>query len=67
MDGGKDRTTDVEQRLRAIQVDAQDTCVFWTARDGTYVTLRQCMYCMYGKFGSGYVGIGERGVCRFKR
>lgn len=63
----KDRTEEVEHRLHAIRVDAQDTCAFWAPKDGSFAMIQQCQYCLYGKFGDGDAYIWQNGLCEFKR
>lgn len=67
MEGQKDRTGELEHRLRAIRIDPQDTCAFWTPKEGIFVTVQQCQYCLYGKFGDGNAEMWQSGLCKFRR
>lgn len=67
MDVLTERTSEVEQRLKAIQVDTRDGCAFWKARDGGLVQLHQCWYCSYGQFERENPDIHQKGLCKFKR
>ncbi len=61
-----ERTSEVEQKLKAIQVDTRDGCSFWKARDGGLVQLHQCWYCSYGQFDRENPDVHQKGLCKFK-
>lgn len=62
-----DRTSEVEQKLRAIHIDTQDGCSFWRAREGSMVQIHQCWYCAYAKFDRENPDVHQKGLCKFKR
>lgn len=62
-----DRTSEVEQKLRAIHIDTRDGCSFWRARDGSMVQIHQCWYCAYAKFDRENPDLNQKGLCKFKR
>ncbi len=62
-----DRTSEVEQKLRAIHIDTRDGCSFWRARDDSMVQIHQCWYCAYAKFDHENPELNQKGLCKFKR
>lgn len=62
-----DRTSEIEQKLKAIHIDTRDGCSFWTARSGSMVHLRQCWYCAHGQFDRENPDVHQTGLCKFKR
>lgn len=62
-----DRTSEIEQKLKAIHIDTQDCCSFWKARDGSMVKIHQCWYCTYGQFNREDPDVHQKGLCKFMR
>lgn len=62
-----DRTSEVEQKLKAIHIDTRDGCSFWKARDGSMVQIHQCWYCAYSQFNRENPDVHQKGLCKFKR
>lgn len=67
MDILTDRTSEIEQRVKAIHIDTRDGCSFWKARDGSMVQIRQCWYCAYSQFNRENPDVHQEGLCKFKR
>ncbi|NLS84309.1 MAG: hypothetical protein GXZ14_01660 [Ruminococcaceae bacterium] len=61
-----DRTSEVEQKLKAIHIDTRDGCCFWKARDDSMVKIPECWYCAYGQFDRERTNIHQKGLCKFK-
>ena len=61
---GKDRTAELEERLRALHVNSEDTCAFWKKNAETVLTLRRCHYCAFYEQDSALSSLV--GLCRFK-
>ena len=62
-----DRTSEVEQKLRAIHIDTRDGCSFWRPRDDSMIQLHQCRYCIYSQFDRENADVSQKGLCKFKR
>ncbi len=62
-----DRTSEVEQKLKAIQIDTRDGCSFWRAWDGSMIQIHQCWYCAYASFNRENPDLNQIGLCKFKR
>ncbi len=61
-----DHTTYLEQRLKALQIGAKDTCSFFSQRDGNIINLRKCRYCKYASFQTEVIDEDSKGLCKFK-
>jgi hypothetical protein len=61
-----DHTACLEQRLKAVQIYARDTCSFFSQRDGSVISLRKCRYCEYARFQSKIIDEDSKGICKFK-
>ena len=59
-------TDKLEQRLKAIQVCANDTCYFFLPRDENAINLQRCHYCAYAKYESKVIEEDTKGLCKFK-
>ena len=42
-----DRTRELEEKLKALCVASEDTCVFWEKRDNTRFNVQTCYYCSH--------------------
>ena len=40
-----DRTSELEIRLKAIQVSSEDTCCFWSKKKDTQMLVKRCFHC----------------------
>lgn len=60
-----DRTSELEQRLRAIKVNSEDTCAFWCRRADTLINLRHCFYCV--SYYADADTTKNSGFCRYKQ
>ncbi len=40
-----DRTSELEMRLKAIQVGSEDTCCFWSKKKDTQMLVKRCFHC----------------------
>ena len=59
-----DRTRELEERLRILYVNSEDTCAFWSKRKDTLIGIKRCFFCAY------YCPRNENdktGSCSFKR
>lgn len=57
-----DRTSEVEKRVEAIRIFARDSCSFYAPKEDSYVAVKLCAYCKYGKF-----AINENnGLCKYR-
>ena len=57
-----DRTSEVEKRVEAIRIFARDSCSFYAPKEDSYVSVKLCAYCKYGKF-----AINENnGLCKYR-
>lgn len=61
-----DHTSRLEQRLRAVQIYANDTCSFFLPRDENAINLQRCHYCAYAKFETEVIEEDTKGLCKFK-
>ena len=61
---GTNRTYEVEQRLKAIRVQSEDTCSFWDRSDDTVIALKRCYYCKHYEPES--KANPTAGYCKFK-
>lgn len=61
-----DHTIRLEQRLKAVQICAKDTCSFFSQRDGNVISFRKCRYCEYARFQSEVINEDSKGLCKFK-
>jgi uncharacterized C2H2 Zn-finger protein len=59
----KDRTREVEERLKAIKVEKSDGCCFFAPREGSIFKIQICAFCQYGKFEDGK----SLGLCKSRR
>jgi len=66
LNSAADHTNHLEQRLKALQICAKDTCSFFSQRDGSLISLRKCRYCKYAKFKSEVIDDDSEGLCKFK-
>ena len=59
-----DRTRELEEKLKALCVASEDTCVFWEKRDNTSFSAKMCFYCKHyrARISDEYVGI-----CTYKK
>ncbi len=60
-----DRTNELEQRLKAIVVNSEDTCIFYKNRENALFYFKRCYYCTY--YSPDDVKNSETGLCKFKR
>jgi len=59
----KDRTQEVEERLKAIKIDRSDGCSFFSPKDESIFLVKMCAFCQYGKFEEGKT----LGLCKYRR
>lgn len=58
----KDHTSEVEKRIEAIRIFSRDNCSFFAPKDDSYVAVKLCAYCKYGRF-----AINENnGLCKYR-
>lgn len=62
-----DRTSEVEQKIRAIHIDTRDGCSFWKTRNDSILQIHQCWYCKYSQFERENTDVHQEGLCKFKR
>lgn len=66
LDYADDHTTRLEQRFKAMQICARDTCSFFSQREGSVIILRKCRYCKYAQFQLDIIDDDSIGLCKFK-
>lgn len=42
-----DRTRELEERLRILYVNSEDTCIFWSKRNNTQIGIKRCFFCTH--------------------
>lgn len=63
----RDRTYELEQRMKAVHIGVQDSCAFFKLREDSLANQRQCWYCVHSQFDRENNDLGQLGLCRFKR
>lgn len=58
----KDRTNEVEKRIEAIRIFARDSCSFYAPKEDSFVAVKLCAYCKYGKFAINEIS----GLCKYR-
>ncbi|NCA91685.1 hypothetical protein EOM82_00305 [bacterium] len=58
----KDRTGEVEKRVEAIRISAIDSCSFYAPKEDTFIAVKLCAYCKYGKFAENE----NNGLCKYR-
>ncbi len=61
-----DRTGELEQRLKAIRIFPEDSCVFFERREGCAMGFPRCRYCRFAKFEPN-AEYEKQGLCKFKK
>lgn len=65
-----DRTHEVEQRVKAIRITAEDTCGFFSQKNSFVAGQRCCLHCAYGDFGrastSDETNSTITGLCKYR-
>lgn len=59
-----DRTRELEEKLKALCVASEDTCVFWERRDNTRFKIKTCFHCQHYR---ARVADENVGICIYKR
>lgn len=57
-----DRTSEVEKRIEAIRIFVRDRCSFYAPKENTFIAVKQCEYCKYGKFAVNE----DNGFCKYR-
>lgn len=57
----RDHTNEVEKRVEAIRVTALDSCSFYSPKDGSFTSVKLCVYCKYSKFAEN----DKNGFCKY--
>lgn len=59
-----DRTKELEEKLKALCVSSEDTCVFWEKREHTSFHIRSCYYCSHYR---ARIADERAGICTYKK
>lgn len=59
-----DRTRELEEKLKAVCVSAEDTCVFWEKRRNTMFNVKTCFFCKHYR---ARVSDEREGICTYKK
>ena len=59
-----DRTRELEEKLKALFVASEDTCVFWERRSNTRFHVKMCYYCKHYR---ARISDENKGVCAYKK
>ncbi|MPN08555.1 hypothetical protein SDC9_155838 [bioreactor metagenome] len=62
-----DHTKEVEQRIAAIRILVNDSCIFFKPRIGSTAVLQQCLYCAYAVWDTKQNECKSTGLCKYKR
>lgn len=57
-----DRTSEIEKRIEAIRIFSRDSCSFYAPKEDSYVAVKFCEYCKYGKFAIN----DNKGLCKYR-
>jgi len=58
-----DRTRELEEKLKALYVASEDTCIFWEKRENTRFNVKNCFYCKHYR---ARISDEFTGVCTYK-
>lgn len=59
-----DRTQELEDKLKLLVVNSEDTCAFWEKRKGALAGIKRCFFCQYYR---PQKKDEKTGACVFKR